>query len=185
MMQAADMFRTHPRQSQVEISVLAKCVDECYACAQTCTACAECNPLGVASTTQSASLRSSRSASEACARAGPALDRVQHRRVDVAHVDQFGVGGVSRQRLEVIRGDATAAHEGSGTSARAKPITHPQISWSLNRNAGKGSGGTPTGRSAMRWCLSRSGHRPRPRPSGRRLSVAASDTDPRGATSGA
>ena len=41
MMQAADMFRTHPRQSQVEISVLAKCVDECYACAQTCTACAD------------------------------------------------------------------------------------------------------------------------------------------------
>ncbi len=37
MMQAADMFRTHPRQSQVEFSLLAKCVDECYACAPTCT----------------------------------------------------------------------------------------------------------------------------------------------------
>jgi len=41
MMQAADMLRTHPRQSQIEFSVLAKCVDECYACAQACTTCAD------------------------------------------------------------------------------------------------------------------------------------------------
>lgn len=41
MTQAADMFRTHPRQSQIEFSVLAKCVDECYACAQASTTCAD------------------------------------------------------------------------------------------------------------------------------------------------
>ncbi|MCO5174773.1 MAG: hypothetical protein M9914_11345 [Trueperaceae bacterium] len=41
MTQAADMFRAHPRQSQIEFSVLAKCVDECYACAQASTTCAD------------------------------------------------------------------------------------------------------------------------------------------------
>ena len=36
-----EMLRTHPVQSQVEMSALADCIEACYDCAQTCTTCAD------------------------------------------------------------------------------------------------------------------------------------------------
>lgn len=41
MTQASEMLKTHPRQSQIDAAVLARCIDECFSCAQTCTSCAD------------------------------------------------------------------------------------------------------------------------------------------------
>lgn len=35
------MLKTHPRQSQVDMNMLATCIQACYDCAQSCTACAD------------------------------------------------------------------------------------------------------------------------------------------------
>ena len=40
---AQQMLETHPRSLPVEAGVLAACIDECFVCAQTCTACADAN----------------------------------------------------------------------------------------------------------------------------------------------
>lgn len=41
MFKVTEMLDTHPRQPQVDVAVLAKCIEECYACAQACTTCAD------------------------------------------------------------------------------------------------------------------------------------------------
>ena len=41
MSRALEMLETHPRALSVEAGVLAACIDECFVCAQTCTACAD------------------------------------------------------------------------------------------------------------------------------------------------
>jgi hypothetical protein len=41
MSRALEMLKTHPRALSVEAGVLAACIDECFVCAQTCTACAD------------------------------------------------------------------------------------------------------------------------------------------------
>jgi hypothetical protein len=41
MGRAKEMLGAHPRAPAVEASVLGACIDECFACAQTCTACAD------------------------------------------------------------------------------------------------------------------------------------------------
>jgi hypothetical protein len=35
------MLETHPKPSQSDHAVLARCIEACYDCAQTCTACAD------------------------------------------------------------------------------------------------------------------------------------------------
>ena len=40
---AQQMLETHPRALSVEAGILAACIDECFVCAQTCTACADAN----------------------------------------------------------------------------------------------------------------------------------------------
>ena len=35
------MLETYPRDFNVDADVLARCIDECYACAETCTLCAD------------------------------------------------------------------------------------------------------------------------------------------------
>ena len=41
MSRARKMLDTHPRALSIDASVLAACIDECFVCAQTCTACAD------------------------------------------------------------------------------------------------------------------------------------------------
>jgi hypothetical protein len=41
MSHAQEMLETHPRALGVEIGVLAACIDLCFDCAQSCTACAD------------------------------------------------------------------------------------------------------------------------------------------------
>jgi hypothetical protein len=41
MSPARQMLETHPRALSLEAGVLAACIDECFVCAQTCTACAD------------------------------------------------------------------------------------------------------------------------------------------------
>ena len=41
MSRAQQMLETPPRALSLEASVLAACIDECFVCAQTCTACAD------------------------------------------------------------------------------------------------------------------------------------------------
>ncbi len=36
-----NMIQTHPASSQIDMSVLVKCIDECYACAAACNICAD------------------------------------------------------------------------------------------------------------------------------------------------
>lgn len=41
MTHAQQMLQTHPRQSQVDATALAECIEACFDCAQACTACAD------------------------------------------------------------------------------------------------------------------------------------------------
>ena len=41
MSRANDMLNTHPRQIQIDVAVLTRCIEECYDCAQTCASCAD------------------------------------------------------------------------------------------------------------------------------------------------
>lgn len=41
MHHSSDMIRTHPRKSQVDITNLSACIDECFSCASTCVMCAD------------------------------------------------------------------------------------------------------------------------------------------------
>lgn len=41
MATATAMLETYPRDFNVQTDVLARCIDECYACAETCTLCAD------------------------------------------------------------------------------------------------------------------------------------------------
>ena len=41
MSRAREMLATHPRAPSLDADVLAACIDECFTCAQTCTACAD------------------------------------------------------------------------------------------------------------------------------------------------
>jgi hypothetical protein len=41
MTQVQDMLRTHPRNPQIDMDALVKCIEECFSCAQTCTSCAD------------------------------------------------------------------------------------------------------------------------------------------------
>jgi hypothetical protein len=41
MARALEMLKTHPRALSIEPGVLAACIDGCFVCAQTCTACAD------------------------------------------------------------------------------------------------------------------------------------------------
>ncbi len=41
MTHTLDMMRTNPAQPGIDETVLARCVDACFDCAQTCTACAD------------------------------------------------------------------------------------------------------------------------------------------------
>lgn len=41
MNRAAEMLNTHPRATHIGVQVLARCIDECFDCAQTCASCAD------------------------------------------------------------------------------------------------------------------------------------------------
>jgi hypothetical protein len=41
MTTALPMLETYPRDFNVDADVLARCIDQCYACAETCTLCAD------------------------------------------------------------------------------------------------------------------------------------------------
>lgn len=41
MFRASEMLSTHPRQPELDAAVLARCIEECFACAQACTSCAD------------------------------------------------------------------------------------------------------------------------------------------------
>jgi hypothetical protein len=41
MARALEMLKSHPGAPSIEAGVLAACIDECFACAQICTACAD------------------------------------------------------------------------------------------------------------------------------------------------
>jgi Domain of Unknown Function (DUF326) len=41
---AKEMLDTHPSPPQIDRDILARCIDECLACLQSCTACADADP---------------------------------------------------------------------------------------------------------------------------------------------
>lgn len=41
MTHIAEMLRTHPKGTGMDMDVLTECIDACYDCAQSCTACAD------------------------------------------------------------------------------------------------------------------------------------------------
>src|SRR5690625_467533 len=41
MCRASEMLSAHPQQPEVDAAVLARCIEECFACAQACTSCAD------------------------------------------------------------------------------------------------------------------------------------------------
>ena len=43
MGRAQEMLKAHPRALSIDAGALAACIDECFVCAQTCTACADAN----------------------------------------------------------------------------------------------------------------------------------------------
>jgi Polyketide cyclase / dehydrase and lipid transport len=86
MSHAQQILETHPRTLRVEIGVLAACIDWCFDCAQSCTACADADLGEPDVETLIACISLCRSCSDICTSTGKVLSRQTEFVPELAHI---------------------------------------------------------------------------------------------------
>jgi len=75
MPHSQQILQTHPREPQVDLRILAACVDACFDCVQTCTACADASLAEPDRETLVACIALCLNCSDVCAATGRVLSR--------------------------------------------------------------------------------------------------------------